>query len=576
MDVVLTTYPLSREFNEKLDGLIKQDVLKLTLAQLREASPVAMLRRLRGLKADRIYIPIEDENGFALFPVLALLASVTRCRSIIQITSDGEARVVKRAEIAKLVGRLIRASASAKRKVSRARKEVSLLLASERLPIARPAGDKGLFLNANLWFGIKAGGSVGHISGVVNGLLLEKCSVHFASAGGRMLVKPEARYTELQPSRDFGIPWENNYYDFNFKTVDQVSRIIEAESIEFIYQRMSLANYSGVSLSRKYKIPLILEYNGSEAWVARNWGKPLRNQLLAEQVEEACLKHAHLIVTISDVLRDELVDRGIDLERIVTYPNCIDPDAFNPANFSALDKIALRKSYGIEPDAVVVTFVGTFGQWHGAEILARAIHTLSDQHADWVKQSKVHFLFVGDGLKMPDVLDALGPHAKGSHVTLAGLVPQRDAPSHLAASDILVSPHVANADGSRFFGSPTKLFEYLAMGKAILASNLDQIGEVLSGSTTVSDLAHGEPKAGSVALLAAPGSADDLVFGIRYLVDHPTWRQELGNRARELALGRYTWQHHVRSILDGARRLMLLAHPAEETGSSPPRRAGRT
>ncbi len=57
---------------------------------------------------------------------------------------------------------------------------------------------------------------------------------------------------------------------------------------------------------------------------------------------------------------------------------------------------------------------------------------------------------------------------------------QSEAPTYLAISDIVVSPTVPNPDGSPFFGSPTKLFEYMAMGKPIVASDLDQIGEVLT------------------------------------------------------------------------------------------------
>jgi glycosyltransferase involved in cell wall biosynthesis len=279
---------------------------------------------------------------------------------------------------------------------------------------------------------------------------------------------------------------------------------------------------------------------------------------LAEDAELVSLKHAHLVVTISDVLRDELLQRGVPAERIVSYPNCIDPATFDPERFSAEQKRELRSRYGIDRDAVVATFVGTFGQWHGAEVLARAVRLLADNDAEWLEKSRLHILFVGDGVKMPEVRAALGDLASSPRVTLAGLVPQHEAPLHLAASDILLSPHVPNADGSRFFGSPTKLFEYLAMDKAILASDLDQIGEVLKGSAHVGEDPAGSPADRSVALLATPGDAEEIAAGLKYLVEHPNWRAEIGRRARALAMGRYTWQHHVGAILDSARRLDLL------------------
>jgi hypothetical protein len=52
-------------------------------------------------------------------------------------------------------------------------------------------------------------------------------------------------------------------------------------------------------------------------------------------------------------------------------------------------------------------------------------------------------------------------------------------PAYLDACDILASPHVPSIDESEFFGSPTKLFEYLAMEKGIVASRLGQVGEVI-------------------------------------------------------------------------------------------------
>jgi glycosyltransferase involved in cell wall biosynthesis len=103
---------------------------------------------------------------------------------------------------------------------------------------------------------------------------------------------------------------------------------------------------------------------------------------------------------------------------------------------------------------------------------------------------------------------------------------------------VLVSPHVPNADGSPFFGSPTKLFEYMAAGKAIVASDLDQIGDVLRDG---------------LAVLVRPGDVDDLVRGIGEAVDDPALRAQLGERARQRVLERYTWEHHVDAMLERLR-----------------------
>jgi hypothetical protein len=75
------------------------------------------------------------------------------------------------------------------------------------------------------------------------------------------------------------------------------------------------------------------------------------------------------------------------------------------------------------------------------------------------------------------------------------------------------------------------------MGKAILASDLDQIGEVLPPSLKVSALPTGGPQARTpeLAVLTEPASVDQLVRGIKMLVDRPAWRAALGANARSRA-----------------------------------------
>jgi glycosyltransferase involved in cell wall biosynthesis len=119
---------------------------------------------------------------------------------------------------------------------------------------------------------------------------------------------------------------------------------------------------------------------------------------------------------------------------------------------------------------------------------------------------------------------------------LTGLIPQEEGPDYLAACDILVCPHVPNPDGTRFFGSPTKLFEYMAMGKGIVASDLEQIGEVLEHNHT--------------AWMVTPGDVESLMLGLKTLIDDRQLRNRLGEAARCEVVAKYTWSQHTQKIID--------------------------
>lgn len=515
----LAAYPISGTFRSELGD----DVELLVLPELRRLGAAALIRRLGSLSGHCL-LALEDPASEPLLPILEGLATMTRAR-VIEIARPGGARErVSRRRSAAHVLALSAASVDGQAALRRARRELDELIAAPR-EITEVVGREVLFLNANLWFGVKAGGSIAHVAGVVNALLARGYDVDLATASEPVGIEPRAAVQRLAPPRTYGLPVEANLYRFGRSVPGQLTL---RERPSFVYQRHSVGSYAGVVLARRLGVPLVLEYNGSEVWVARNWGRPLRYEKLALAAEEASLRHAHVVVTVSQTLAAELVARGVDEERVVWHPNGVDPSRFDPERFSDDERRGLRARYGIPPDATVVTFLGTFGQWHGAEVLARAVA----RRGAWARETGTRFLLVGDGLTMPQVRAALA--GVEDVAVLTGLVPQGEAAAHLAASDVLVSPHVPNADGSPFFGSPTKLFEYMAAGKAIVASDLDQVGDVLRG----------------VGVLVRPGDADELGDAIASLAEDPERRRALGAQARRRVLERYTWGDHVGAILD--------------------------
>lgn len=382
-----------------------------------------------------------------------------------------------------------------------------------------------VFLRSDFSYGYAAGGSIGHIAGVIrhlgdsfecDPLFLTTDQIPSVHVPAHLLRGP-VRYRNL---RDIASLFFSN-------TVYQAaSAELKDKPISMLYQRSATNSYAGVKLAMERKVPFVLEYNGSEIWTAKIWAgrKNIRGEDLSFRIEQLTFEKADLIVCVSEPLRTELMERGIPEEKILVNPNGVNPDVYRPD----LDGAPVRRRYAIASDEVVIGFIGTFGAWHGAEVLADAFVRLVRQQGS---DCRLKLMLVGDGMRMQQVREILSSGGVMDRCVLTGLIPQMEGPSHLAACDILVSPQVPNADGSPFFGSPTKLFEYMAMGKAIAASDLDQIGEVIHHQET--------------GLLCRPGDVEDLKEVLLSLAEDPALRARLGQAARVDVLKHYTWEAHV-------------------------------
>lgn len=393
-------------------------------------------------------------------------------------------------------------------------------------------GEAPVYLRTDLIFGLRSGGSVGHIAGVLNHLGDFMASPLFVTTDRIPTVRDDIETLIIRPSGRFRDFVELPSLDFNETLQHELRERLVTRKLAFFYQRYGLHNFSGVQASRFFGVPLVLEFNGPEVWVARHWGRHLRYEELADRIELLNLRAADVIVVVSRAIQAGLIDRGIPCEKILVNPNGVDPNRYSPE----IDGSAVRLRHGLS-DKTVIGFIGTFGRWHGAEVLAEAFGRLLHDHPGF--RADVRLLMIGDGDRMPAVKAKLDELKVGAACVLTGLVPQEQGPMYLAACDLLVSPHVPNPDGSPFFGSPTKLFEYMAMGKGIVASDLDQIGEVLSHDVT--------------AWLVPPGDVGALQQGLRFLLTDAARRQRLGDAARREVVAKYSWREHTRRITEAVK-----------------------
>ncbi|MEZ4649685.1 MAG: glycosyltransferase family 4 protein [Candidatus Eisenbacteria bacterium] len=140
------------------------------------------------------------------------------------------------------------------------------------------------------------------------------------------------------------------------------------------------------------------------------------------------------------------------------------------------------------------------------------------------------------------------PEAESAgNVRLHGFLPPSRLDAYRQSFDILLAPYARSVAVSGGGGldtvkwmSPLKLFEYMAAGKAIVASHLPAIEEVVEDGVN--------------ALLAAPGDPDDWEAKLRALLHDAARRERLGASALELFLEKYTWEKRAERILEAARR----------------------
>ena len=552
MDYALSGYPLSHSYRTAFERELNTQPQYLFLGELRRLSIPQLIKTLLGLNGDRFFVAVENESSKALLPAFYCIAALARSRQSQMIGPDLKSQDITYLQAAKSLSSMLWATLEGRLAVRKGRKVLANLIKTPRIEM--PVGQGGvLYTKSNLTMGLTAGGSVGHVGGVIAGLLDHGYPVDVLAVERPAVLDERAKFVPIDPPSAYGLPYESNLFRYQNQFVREAKEFARNTSHAFLYQRLMLGNYSGISLSRDLNLPLVMEYNGSEVWCSKHWNVPTRSfGDVIEQAEDACLKHAHVVVTVADVLKEELIERGVDEQRIACYPNCIDPRVFDPERFSKTQIAGIREQYGIPANALVGAFIGTFGPWHGAEVLAEAIRNLTLTDADWLRKNRVHFLLVGDGVGMARVKELLSDPRSEPFYTTTGIVPQHEAPLHVAASDFMFCPSVHNPDGSRFFGSPTKLFEYMAMGKPIAASDLEQIGVVLRSSLRAHSLpaAAAPDNSGELAVLGKPGSVEDVQQSIRFFVDQPSWRRKLGENARSEALEKYTWDKHVDVILE--------------------------
>ena len=150
------------------------------------------------------------------------------------------------------------------------------------------------------------------------------------------------------------------------------------------------------------------------------------------------------------------------------------------------------------------------------------------------KIPNARLVLVGDGETRPLVEREISKNGFREAVKMTGNIAHEKMPEMLSIADVTVVPSAPVSASQGGTGTPLKLFEYMAAGKAIVATALNHTTVVIRN--------------GQNGLLVEPGDTDAFANAIVQVLSNPSTRERLGRNARQEAIKQHSWQQYTRRL----------------------------
>jgi glycosyltransferase involved in cell wall biosynthesis len=315
-----------------------------------------------------------------------------------------------------------------------------------------------------------------------------------------------------------GIPYLNVFS--NIRREDALLQLLPGHDLAF--ERNSLYNIGVARACRKLGIPYVIFFDADQIAELDFMGKPLRGLLRwrAHSILRENLSTAQRILCVSEPAKKHLMTKwNVPAEKIHVLSNAVDIHRFQPDPHL---RARTRASLSLTSHPLIV-FVGSFYQWHDIATLLNSFAIVLNSCPD------ARLVLVGDGTEREKMIQRAVDLKIADAVTFTGFVSHAEVSRYVNASDIAVVP--VPAMKQEMWLSPMKLFEYMAAGKAVVASAMGQIVNVV--------------RDGENGCLVPAGDAEALAAAINRLIGDPALRERLGRQAREDAEKDHSWEQYL-------------------------------
>ncbi len=297
----------------------------------------------------------------------------------------------------------------------------------------------------------------------------------------------------------------------------KLMHLLKAFKADVIVFRYHPYNLSPFWTSKATGIPIVLEVNS-----LRSMENKLRRRRavvtgLTRWTEKFAIKSADAIFAVSGPILKKITT--IDQKKpAIMVENGVDCDHFDPQRFSKHDakiKLGLKNK-------IVIGYVGSFMPWHDLDTTIETLCLL--RRID----SNYHLVLIGHGVEYKRIRKKVADKQLSQAVTFIDSVPHEQINEHLAAFDValMTYPQIDS-----FYFSPLKMFEYLAMGLTVVATNIGQIGEIITQ--------------GMNGILVDSPTPENFADAIHSSISN---NLKIGSEARKLVKENYSWIKNATEI----------------------------
>ncbi|KAF5053927.1 D-inositol-3-phosphate glycosyltransferase [anaerobic digester metagenome] len=249
-----------------------------------------------------------------------------------------------------------------------------------------------------------------------------------------------------------------NYFSWTWTSWREINRQIKEFKPDVIVGFGLINTYIAARAAKKHNIPFV--YYLIDVLYTLIPEKSL--QFIGKQVKKGIIKKSNMVITINKQLSEFVVGLGADEENTIVIDAGIDLERFDPK----IDGSIIRKEYGIKDDELLLFFMGWIYHFAGIKEVAEELGKGNNEN--------IKLMVVGDGDAYSDLEEIREKYQLHEKLILTGKQPYNTIPEFIAAADVCILPAYPDEIIMQDI-VPIKVYEYMAMGKPVLTTELPGI-----------------------------------------------------------------------------------------------------